>query len=119
MDTKLRRLLYDWGVPPHVKGFRYIASVVEIAMEDLETLDMITKVLYPKIARMHNTTPSRVERAIRHAKELGLYNMSADQVHRYFGRTINFNGSVPNSLYLTVLSQTYKELIAKEENKNG
>jgi two-component system response regulator (stage 0 sporulation protein A) len=118
MNTKLRRLLYDWGVPPHVKGFRYIASAVEIDLEDPEALDRITKVLYPKIAKMYNTTPTRVERAIRHAKELGLYNMSFDQIQKYFGKVIR-DGSVPNSLYLTVLSQTYKELIAKEENKNG
>lgn len=119
MDTKLRRLLYGWGVPPHVKGFRYIASAVEIDLEDPEALDRITKVLYLKIAKMYNTTPSRVERAIRHAKELGLYNMDFDQIQKYFGNTIGSHGAVPNSLYLTVLAQTYRELIAKEENNNG
>lgn len=119
MNTKLRYLLYDWGVPPHVKGFRYIASAVEIALEDPEAFDMMIKAFYPKIARIHNTTPSRVERAIRHAKELSLYNMSPEQLQNYFGRTISCGGAVPNSLYLTALTQTYEELISNEENKNG
>ncbi len=70
LEIVVSRTIIDFGIPPHVRGYQYIREALLILMEDLDRVLCITKDIYPEIARKYYTTPSRVERAIRHAIEI-------------------------------------------------
>lgn len=89
--TKIEDTLLSMGVPAGIKGFNYIADAVEI-FDERGTNISITKELYPAIAKKNNTTPSRVERAIRHAFEVVRSKGSTDAVNKYIGN-VNCNNS--------------------------
>jgi two-component system response regulator (stage 0 sporulation protein A) len=108
MNAKINKLLYEWGVQPHLLGFIYLKNAVKLVSKDPKNLHQITKVLYPAIAKANDTTASRVERDIRHAIEIALYNMGDDEVYKHFGRTIGPYGSVTNSMFIAALAHSYE-----------
>ena len=63
-------IIHEIGVPAHIKGYQYLREAILLAVEDMDVINAVTKVLYPEVARRFSTTPSRVERAIRHAIEV-------------------------------------------------
>jgi two-component system response regulator (stage 0 sporulation protein A) len=69
-------LLSKYGIPAHTKGFRYLVEAVEIVVENPEAIDLITKCIYPDIAKRHHATPASVgkamERAIKAAWNSGI-----------------------------------------------
>ena len=67
LENDITQILHEIGVPAHIKGYQYLRDAITISVEDQDMLTSVTKVLYPTIAKKHQTTPSRVERAIRHA----------------------------------------------------
>ena len=67
LETDVTNIIHEIGVPAHIKGYQYLRDSIMMSVNDMEMLNSITKLLYPTIAKMHQTTPSRVERAIRHA----------------------------------------------------
>ncbi|CCO08244.1 sporulation initiation factor Spo0A C-terminal domain-containing protein [Desulforamulus hydrothermalis] len=69
-DQQISQFLRELGTPMHVKGFGYLKTAIKLLQENESLLFAVTKELYPAIAKLHDTTPSRVERAIRHAVEL-------------------------------------------------
>lgn len=66
-ENKVKVLLMKVGVDPSVKGFDYLVEAIKMCYEDKNVLQFVTTKLYPHIAGMFDTTPSRVERAMRHA----------------------------------------------------
>ena len=70
LELVVTDIIHDIGVPAHIKGYQYLRSAILMAVADMDILNSITKQLYPEIARQYETTPSRVERAIRHAIEV-------------------------------------------------
>ncbi len=70
MKTYIFMKLMKFGIPTRLKGYKYIATAIELVLEDETALDGVTKVLYPDVAKRHNSTPQRVEKAIRHAIEV-------------------------------------------------
>ena len=70
MEIIVTNVIHEIGVPAHIKGYQYLRDSIIMSVNDMDILNSITKQLYPTIAKMHNTTPSRVERAIRHAIEV-------------------------------------------------
>ena len=67
MEPVVTEIIQRIGIPANIKGYRYLRNAVMLAIEDMTILDSITKELYPAVARSNGTTPTRVERAIRHA----------------------------------------------------
>ena len=67
IDSHVAELLLRIGVPPHLNGYKFIRQAVMMAIEQPRVLDRVTKSLYPAVADYFQTTPSRVERSIRHA----------------------------------------------------
>jgi hypothetical protein len=84
-DKKLYQILHTMGIPSHIKGFHYIRAAVEIVLMDVSVLSSITKVLYPRIAEQWNTTPGRVERAIRHAINTAWRRIDFEAIQEVFG----------------------------------
>ena len=70
--TAITNTLNQFAINPAIKGYRYLREAVLMVAEDIEVLNHITKQLYPSLAAKFNTTPSRVERAIRHAIEIAM-----------------------------------------------
>ena len=70
LETLVTSVIHEIGVPAHIKGYQYLREAIIIAVEDMEVINAVTKVLYPEVARRFDTTASRVERAIRHAIEV-------------------------------------------------
>lgn len=81
----ITEIMHELGVPAHIKGYMYLRSALMIAVENMEVLNAVTKQLYPEIAKMYNTTPSRVERAIRHAIETAWNRSSEGTMQLIFG----------------------------------
>lgn len=105
VEVEVTTLLHDMGVPAHVKGYQYLRDAILMILEDTQLLAGITKELYPKIAEKYNTTPSRVERAIRHAIELAWGRGNVDLITEYFGYTVNLEKGKPtNSEFIAMVS---------------
>lgn len=98
-------LIRELGVPPHVKGYRYLGDAILMVLQEAELLGSITKGLYPAVARSQNTTPSRVERAIRHAIELAWNRGDPERIQRLFGHTIDREKGKPtNSEFIAMVA---------------
>lgn len=105
IEVEVTSLLHDMGVPAHVKGYQYLRDAILRALSDESLVGNITKELYPKIADKYDTTPSRVERAIRHAIELAWGRGNVDLMTEYFGYTINLEKGKPtNSEFIAMVS---------------
>ena len=70
LEREVTAVIHEVGVPAHIKGYQYVREAIVIAVQDMDVINAVTKVLYPEVARRYSTTPSRVERAVRHAIEV-------------------------------------------------
>lgn len=73
------------GIPAHIQGYAYIRTAVGMVLLDAEVINSITKVLYPGVASLHGTTPTKVERSIRHAVFKVWKGGRMDMFNRLFG----------------------------------
>lgn len=109
VKEKITKMIQEIGVPAHIKGYRYIRTGIEYCVENDAVLGSVTKILYPKIAEEYKTTPSRVERAIRHAIEVAWDRGDVDVLNSYFGFTIKSNKGKPtNSEFIAMLADKIK-----------
>mgnify|MGYP002553261825 CR=1 FL=1 len=115
LEGQVTAIIHEIGVPAHIKGYQYLREAIMIAVEDMEVINAVTKVLYPEVARRYNTTPSRVERAIRHAIEVAWDRGNVEVLEQYFGYTINSSRGKPtNSEFIDMLAYYLREI--EEEN---
>ena len=105
LEVRTTNMIHDVGVPAHIKGYQYIREAILLAVENEDIINAITKNLYPTLARKFNTTPSRVERAIRHAIEVA-WNRGQIEMHdKIFGYTVNSNKGKPtNSEFIAMIA---------------
>ncbi len=105
LETDVTNMIHEIGVPAHIKGYQYLRDAIIMSVENREVINSITKVLYPTIAKMNQTTPSRVERAIRHAIEVAWSRGKMDTIDELFGYTINTGKGKPtNSEFIALIS---------------
>ena len=97
MDEKISNIFITVGIPAHIKGYQYLRDAIMMAVEDMNMLNSITKILYPTIAKNHQTTPSRVERAIRHAIEVAWSRGKMDTIDELFGYTVSVGKGKPTN----------------------
>ncbi|MDR1689182.1 MAG: sporulation transcription factor Spo0A [Clostridiales bacterium] len=109
LETKVTKILHEIGVPAHIRGYHYMREAIMMAVGDIDVLNYITKELYPSIAKKCNTTPSRVERAIRHAIEVAWSRGKVDAINGLFGYTINNNKGKPtNSEFIALIADNLR-----------
>ena len=102
---EVTKILHEVGIPPHIKGYQYLRTAILLAIKDVTVMYRVTKVLYPMVAKMYDTTPSRVERAIRHAIELAWNNGNPEVLDSYFGYTVRSKQCKPtNSEFIAFIS---------------
>ena len=105
LETKVTNILHEIGVPAHIRGYHYMREAIIMSVNDMDVLNYITKELYPSIAKKCNTTPSRVERAIRHAIEVAWNRGKIDAIDEIFGYTINnHKGKPTNSEFIALIA---------------
>ena len=109
IDVVISDIMRQIGVPAHIKGYQYLRSAIKLSVEDNEMLGSVTKLLYPTVAKMYSTTPSRVERAIRHAIEVAWDRGDVDVLSSYFGYTIQSQRGKPtNSEFIAMIADKLK-----------
>lgn len=105
LENDVTQMLHEIGIPAHIKGYQYLRDAITISVTDQEMMTSVTKVLYPSIAKSHQTTPSRVERAIRHAIEVAWSRGKMDTINEIFGYTVsNGKGKPTNSEFIALIS---------------
>ena len=105
LRKEITKLIHTLGMPAHVLGYEYTREAILLALGNKEMLRSITKDLYPAVAQTFNTTPSRVERAIRHAVELAWDRGDLDTLQEFFGFTVSSKKGKPtNSEFLSALA---------------
>ena len=105
LETKVTNILHEIGVPAHIRGYHYMREAIIMSVNDMDVLNYITKELYPSIAKKCGTTPSRVERAIRHAIEVAWNRGKIDAIDELFGYTINnHKGKPTNSEFIALIA---------------
>ena len=105
LETDVTNMIHEIGVPAHIKGYQYLRDAIIMTVNDMEMLSSVTKVLYPTIAKHYQTTPSRVERAIRHAIEVAWGRGKMDTIDALFGYTVsNGKGKPTNSEFIALIS---------------
>ena len=105
LETDVTYILHEIGLPAHIKGYQYLRDAIIISVENQGIINSITEVLYPTIAKMNQTTPSNVERAIRHAIEVAWDLGKMDTIDEQFGCTINTGQRKPtNSEFIAIVS---------------
>ena len=109
LEEQVTEVIHRVGVPAHIKGYQYLRTAIMLTLENGELVNLITKKLYPTVAKMYQTTPSRVERAIRHAIEVAWDRGDLDILHAYFGYTIqNQRGKPTNSEFIAMISDNLR-----------
>ena len=109
LETKVTDMIHEIGIPAHIKGYHYLRDAIMMAVEDMDVLNAVTKVLYPTVAKKHQTTASRVERAIRHAIEVAWSRGKLDTLDYLFGYTVsNGKGKPTNSEFIALIADTIR-----------
>ena len=105
IEAMVTSIIHEIGVPAHIKGYQYLREAIIIAVNDMDVINAITKVLYPQVAKVFQTTPSRVERAIRHAIEVAWDRGDLDTLQKFFGYTVsNTKGKPTNSEFIALIA---------------
>lgn len=105
IEAEITHTIHDIGVPAHIKGYQYLREAIMVCVKDTEMLGAITKRLYPEIAGKFQTTPSRVERAIRHAIEVAWSRGNMDTLEDLFGYTVSDRKGKPtNSEFIALIA---------------
>lgn len=108
LETKISNLLHEIGIPVQIKGYQYIREAVLMAVHNLTILNHITKELYPRIAELYATSPSRVERAIRHAISTAWQrNEHVNSKENIFGY-INCSEPPTNSEFIALIADKFR-----------
>ena len=119
IETMVTGIIHEIGVPAHIKGYQYLREAIIIAVNDMDVINAITKVLYPQVAKTFQTTPSRVERAIRHAIEVACDRGDLDTLQRFFGYTVsNTKGKPTNSEFIALIADKLQLQLKSSEVAN-
>jgi len=109
IEATITDMLHNLGIPSHIRGYQYIKEGIFIVYRKGNIISYITKDVYPEIAKKFDTTPSRVERAIRHAIEISWNRGDLNLMEEIFGNSLNVNRDKPtNAEYITTIADRLK-----------
>lgn len=105
LEEEVTAIIHDVGVPAHIKGYQYLREAIIMSVIDMDMLNSVTKILYPEVAKRFQTTPSRVERAIRHAIEVAWSRGRVETIEEMFGYTVSVGKGKPtNSEFIALIT---------------
>lgn len=107
-ENKLKDLLLDLGIPRHLRGYRYIIRAVLLYEENPD--QMMTKEIYPTVAKEFNVKGEQVERSIRHAIECAWKRCPIEVQEKFFGSTVSLNKCKPtNSEFIAICAERLRQ----------
>ena len=107
LEAVVTDIIHEIGVPAHIKGYQYLREAIILTIHDMDMINAVTKVLYPEVAKKFGTTPSRVERAIRHAIEVAWDRGDIEVLQKFFGYTVsNIKGKPTNSEFIAMIADS-------------
>lgn len=123
LEIIVTNIIHEIGVPAHIKGYQYLRDAIILVVKDIDIINSITKQLYPAIAQLYHTTPSRVERAIRHAIEVAWDRGKTDTIEELFGYVITNGKAKPtNSEFIALIADKirleYKNILDLDSEKS-
>lgn len=123
LEIIVTNIIHEIGVPAHIKGYQYLRDAIILVVRDIDIINSITKQLYPTIAKLYHTTPSRVERAIRHAIEVAWDRGKTDTIEELFGYVITNGKAKPtNSEFIALIADKirleYKNILDLDSEKS-
>ena len=105
LEALVTNIIHGVGVPAHIKGYQYLREAIIMVVNDIDVINQITKSLYPQIAQKFSTTPSRVERAIRHAIEVSWNRGNWQLMEEIFGHSVDIDKAKPtNSEFIVTVA---------------
>ena len=111
-EQEIRRILLELGAPDHLAGHAYVIEAILLCLSNRMYIQHITFRLYPQLAVTFDTTPARVERAIRHMVEVTWVRGDMDVLNRYFGNTISPDKGKPtNGEFIARLANVVRDRI--------
>ena len=120
IDTLVTEIIHEIGIPAHIKGYQYIREAIIEVVADMDLINAVTKALYPQVAKKYGTTPSRVERAIRHAIEVAWDRGDIEVLQKYFGYTVSgVKGKPTNSEFIALIADKLQLRLREQEGKMG
>ena len=120
IDTLVTEIIHEIGVPAHIKGYQYIREAIIETAQDMDLINAVTKALYPSVAKKYGTTPSRVERAIRHAIEVAWDRGDIEVLQRYFGYTVSgVKGKPTNSEFIALIADRLQLRMKEQQEEQG
>lgn len=118
IEYTVSETLYNLGVPAHMKGYNLLRQSIIMTVENPDAITLITKRLYPNLAKVNNTTASRVERAMRHAISTAWDRGNVDMLNDYFGYTVsNMRGKPTNREFIAIVSERIRISTKKKSAK--
>lgn len=116
IELRISEALREIGVPAHVKGFRSLREAIKILVNNENLVDYVTSDIYPQVAETLGTTPTRVERTIRHAIESAWDRGDLEVLQKWFGNTVSpSRGKPTNSEFIATVS----DIIRMEVQQSG
>ena len=116
LEGMVTAIIHEIGVPAHIKGYQYLREAIILTVENMDVINAVTKVLYPEVAKRFGTTPSRVERAIRHAIEVAWDRGDIETLQKYFGYTVNSaKGKPTNSEFIAMIADRLQLKLKKRQ----
>lgn len=97
IEERITNIFITVGIPAHIKGYQFLREAIKLAMENPDIINSITKKLYPSIAERFDTSPSKVERAIRHAIEVAWNRGKIENINSIFGLTVYSSNEKPTN----------------------
>lgn len=120
IEEAITAMIHDVGVPAHIKGYQYLRDAIIMSVMDMDMLNSVTKILYPEVAKKYQTTPSRVERAIRHAIEVAWSRGKVETIEEMFGYTVSVGKGKPtNSEFIALITDKIRMKQQKGEIGNN
>jgi len=119
LESVVTEIIHEIGIPAHIKGYQYLREAIILTINDMDIINAVTKVLYPSVAKKFETTPSRVERAIRHAIEVAWDRGDLETLQKYFGYTVsNIKGKPTNSEFIAMIAdRLYLQRTRKNQHR--
>ena len=105
LEIEITNIIHMVGIPANIKGYQYLRDAIALTVGDKSLMSAVTKELYPRVAKDFKTSPSRVERAIRHAIEVAFTRGNEEELYRIFGYTVsNAKGKPTNSEFIAMIA---------------
>lgn len=120
LEDKITEILHEIGIPAHVRGYLYLKAAIALIFYNVDMLGQITKILYPELANKFHTSPTRVERALRHAIEIAWNRGNIDAIDHIFGYTVSATKCKPtNSEFIAMIADKLRIEYRKHAQLQG